>query len=505
MNPSQATSSQKFKVGLFTIVGIVLTLGVSVYVNDKPFWWRPCDLVFINVEDATGLKVKSQVRSLGIQVGYLKSVELFETYVRLGICVTAPVEVLSSTRAYLRGEGFLGDKFVELKPVKYIGDALAPATPAQKDAVKDSAKDAPKELKQEKAKEVPSSSSAVPYRRPWAFFFNLVMSREAHAQGRNSKAGKNIPVAGQGGQDVQELVGQVDGLVSEMKELTGNLKTAIDPVELKRTMQQLNKTLENASKTLAPGGGLNSTAQRTLEKLEDGIEQLRDIMTRINKGEGSIGMLINDPVYAQDIREVIKQLNLVLNRLGQVRINLDIYAEQIGQIGGRGTLFLNVWPNSSRYYRLGITSDPRGSLRVINYSTTSGGTTTNVQTSAADLGGLVMNAQLGKVFWRRLDLSIGLLHGDGAVSFEFDVGPAEKETMIRLHGDLYARGRGVAINKRIWARFQPLIGTGTVFGNLYLQAGVESFINNPTPDLPFSMAAGLTFDDEDLRVLFAFR
>ncbi|MBL7714091.1 MAG: MCE family protein [Bdellovibrionales bacterium] len=504
MNPSQATSSQKFKVGIFTIIGVILTLGVSVYVNDRPFWWRPCDLVYINVEDATGLKTKSQVRSLGIQVGYLKSVELFETYVRLGICITAPVEVLSSTRAYLRGEGFLGDKFVELKPVKYFGDALAPATKDQKEQKSSEpssgASSGAKEIKSQKS--VPTSFRAIS-RHPIAFWFSVLTFSDSHAQGRSK--GKNIPVAGQGNQDVQELVGQVDGLVSEMKELTGNLKTAIDPVELKRTMQQLNKTLENASKTLAPGGGLNSTAQRTLEKLEDGIEQLRDIMTRINKGEGSVGMLINDPVYAQDIREVIKQLNLLLNRLGQVRINLDLFAEQIGQIGGRGSLFLNVWPNSTRYYRLGFTSDPRGSLRVINYSTTSGGTTTNVQTSAADLGGLVMNLQLGKVFWRRLDLAIGLLHGDGAISIETHLGPNEKETMLRLHGDLYARGRGVAINKRVWARFQPLVGTGVILSGVYLQGGIESFINNPTPQLPFAVAAGLTFDDEDIRILFAFR
>src|SRR3954462_13235031 len=120
MNPNQASTSTRIKVGLFTLIGLLLIGATTVYVNEKPFFWRPCQLVRINVEDATGLKTKSPIRSLGIEIGYLKSVSLSETHVTLGICITAPVEVLPSTRAFIRGEGFLGDKFVELKPVKYL-------------------------------------------------------------------------------------------------------------------------------------------------------------------------------------------------------------------------------------------------------------------------------------------------------------------------------------------------------------------------------------------------
>src|SRR4051812_35372054 len=115
MNTSQSSFATRFKVGLFTILGLFLIVVVTLVVNNRPFWWRPCQLVRINIEDATGLKTKSPIRSLGIEIGYLKTVDLSETHVTLGICITAPVEVLISTKAYIRGEGFLGDKFVELK------------------------------------------------------------------------------------------------------------------------------------------------------------------------------------------------------------------------------------------------------------------------------------------------------------------------------------------------------------------------------------------------------
>ncbi|MGZ3709512.1 MAG: MlaD family protein, partial [Bdellovibrionota bacterium] len=121
MNTTQASTSTRLKVGLFTFLGLALTGAITVYVNDKPYWWRSCQLVHIKVDDATGLKSKSPVRSLGLEIGYLESVQLSETSVDLGICITAPVEVLPVTKAYIKADGFLGDKFVELKPVKYVG------------------------------------------------------------------------------------------------------------------------------------------------------------------------------------------------------------------------------------------------------------------------------------------------------------------------------------------------------------------------------------------------
>ena len=123
MNPTHASKTTQFKVGMFTLLGLLMIGGISVWVNHRPFWWRPCQLVKIEVDDATGLKTKSPIRSLGLEIGFLSTVELSETHVTLGICITAPVEVLPATRAYIRGEGFLGDKFVELKPVRYVGSS----------------------------------------------------------------------------------------------------------------------------------------------------------------------------------------------------------------------------------------------------------------------------------------------------------------------------------------------------------------------------------------------
>lgn len=456
MNTNEATLSTRVKVGLFTLLGLFMIGAITVYVNDKPFWWRKCQLVRINIEDATGLKSKSPVRSLGLEIGYLKTVDLYESHVSLGICVTAPVEILPSTRAFIRAEGFLGDKFVELKPVRY--------------------------------------------KEQHSWNFDLIPSAHAQEPG-NAGAGREIPV-GQGSQDMSQVVNKVNDLVSEVSGLATNLKQAIDPEDLRKTMKELNRTLENASKTFSPEGGLNKTAQRSLAKLEDAIEQLRDMLTRVNKGEGSVGMLLNDPSYAEDIREAIKNVNKLLSKVGNVRFIVDVGGEHMGAYdGGRAWFRLGIWPKVDRYYLLGISVDPRGQRTASTTKTTTiaGGTTTTTEQDRVQVEstGILFTGMLGKVFYRRLDLSLGVLNGDGTVSAKFNFGPRDREDAVQLFNEVYSRGGDTGVQDRIGLVWRP-------WSVLYVKGGMES-LGKVDGKIAYFYGAGISFEDEDIKLLFALR
>ena len=562
MNATQSSISTRFKVGGFTVLGLALAVGYTVLVNNRPFWWRPCEPVKINVADATGLKTKAPIRSLGIEIGYLKSVMLSETHVTLGICLTAPVEVLPNTHAYIRGEGFLGDKFVELKPIRYVGplpesgDSRGSVTPDdnqgaegkqpadrknQKDSgVKSGSKVSPKNLGAGETIEesgtleesAPEKNSENLESKIWNFLFpqayaavpsGEVKSKAADesdigseggsdskeprpgsgtsASRKPGKSGREIPV-GEESQDVQHLVTRVDDLVQQMSHLTDNLKKAIQPDELRQTMKQLNATLENASRTLAPEGGLNQTAQRSLAKLEDAIEQFRDMMTRVNKGEGSVGMLLNDTSYAEEIRLAIKNINKMLNKVGDVRFVVDLGATPMTIYNGtRGWFNLSIWPNKTRYYLLGISSDPRGRLTSLTTTTVAGGLTQTTQTVTNEQTGILITGMLGKVFWDRLDLSIGALYGDGALSVGLRLGPHGNEEAIEVRNDVYSRAANGMIDDRVTLKLQPF---GGALKSLYAKVGIES-VRGYNGNTVYFWGGGLNFTDEDIKLLFAIR
>jgi ABC-type transporter Mla subunit MlaD len=506
MNTTQSSYSTRFKVGIFTILGLLLIVAFSIVVNDRPYWWRPCQLVKINIEDATGLKTKSPIRSLGIEIGFLKSVMLSETHVTLGICITAPVEVLPSTRAYIRGEGFLGDKFVELKPVKYLGGAPN-GQPSNDEGHLVLPKKTRNVSRFSAGRLFRFAWAAIGPREVWAATAAVPPASTEDSSGaakgirRPAKGSREIPV-GEESQDIQHLVNRVDELVHQMTGLTDNIKQSINPEDLRRTMRQLNQTLENASKTLAPEGGLNQTAQRTLAKLEDAIEQLRNIMTRISKGEGPIGTLVADQQFAEEMKNAIRNVNRLLNKVGDVQFVVDIGGVNLTGInGGRGWFQLGIWPRPDHYYLVGIAGDSRGRISNSTVTTTAGGITQVTQTQVVEQTGLLITAMVGKVYWNRFDVSLGALYGDGAASLMLNLGPFGAENRIQLRNDIYVRNAVGSFDDRATLILKPI-------ENISLRVGFDSVrgvFGSGTPGgADFIYGANVTFTDNDIKLIFAF-
>jgi len=471
-NANEARRATKINTGIFTAVGLIFLGSLTVYINNRPFWWRTCEPVQVTVEDATGLKMKSPVKSLGLDIGYISDIGLVSSGVNLRICVTAPVSITAETKAYVRSEGFLGDRFLELRPVKYTGEHVMeegrPAAPSPE------------------VKKIESHSSFFLPR----IFWMLGMS-EARADT------KSVPV-GEKSTDMQALMG-------EMKSLTTSLKESINPEEIRSTIRQLNKTLEDASKTLSPQGGLTQTAQRSLIKLEDAIDQMRDQMTRINQGQGSVGMLLNDPTYAEELKKAVKSLNKLLGRASEMKLEMNLGIQQLPSYhAARASVMLTIYPRPDRYYLLGGDMDPRLTYsQTITTTEIVGATTPNtVQTTVQEKGGFNLTAMFGRILKERLDVSVGLLRGDGAASVGWNLGPSDYVQQFQLKSDLYFRAKTLAgvwtaqVDGRIYALYQP-------FSVFYAIGGVEGF-RHVNGEISMFFGAGMRFEDEDIKLLFSF-
>jgi phospholipid/cholesterol/gamma-HCH transport system substrate-binding protein len=471
MNSNDANKSLKFKVGLYTFAGILLAGYLTVYVNDQPYWWRPCRVSNITVEDATGLKSKSPVKSLGLEIGYIRGVDLTAEGVRLKICVTAPVEVTAETRAYVRSEGFLGDKFLELKPVK----------------LKDEEKD-------------DHSAILRPFLPLAAWVF---VGATAHAEGGDSThVERDIPV-GERSADFQKIMNELSGLVTEVRGVTKNLNSALNPEDLKSVVKQLNKTLENASAALNPETGITSTAQRALLKLEDAIEQLRDQLTRVNQGKGSVGKILNEDVYATELEKALKNLNALLGKASEFRFVVSLGFSQLNAYNSsRGAFELQLWTRPERYYRLGVASDPRGNILATTTTTEVAGTSTTVNSTRTERGDFSITAMVGQVFAERVNLSIGVLYGDGVTRLAYDSGWGEYKDSLQPFVELYFRPNAAST---LWT-VRPDVRTGLFvqpFSVFTLTGGIEG-LRRVNGRQSFFFGAGIRFDDNDIKLLASF-
>ena len=510
-NPNEASAKIKWKVGLFTLGGILFVGVLSIYINNRPFWWRTCEPVQLTIEDATGLKKKSPVKSLGMDICYISDIGLVPSGVKLILCITGPVETIEGkTKAYVRGEGFLGDKFLELKPVKYTGSHIvgdeesqagsAPVEESASPSATPSEKNSNSSLDSTKTDEgtvVNGPEKSLNTSSLWNW---LLGSSVQAAEGQ--KKSKKIEV-GEKAVNMEEMMSQLNSVMGEVKGITSSLNESINPEEIRTTIRQLNKTLEEASKTFSPQGGLTQTAQRTLIKLEDTIEQFRDQMTRINQGQGSLGMVLNDPTYAEEMKKALLNLNKLLGRASEMRLNVQLGVNQLNSYNAsRGEFQVAIWPRPNRYYLLGLASDPRGTITQDTVTTTVGGTTTVVQSTKVSQGGFALSAMVGTVMAHRFDVAVGVHHGDGAASLGFNLGPDEDTEMVQLKGEVYFRGKTVngswtaEPDARTFLILQPI----SIF---YVSGGVEGF-RKVNGKLSTSFGAGLRFDDEDIKLLFSF-
>ncbi len=498
MNPNEASTKIKLKVGVFVALGILFAGYMTVYVNDRPFWWRTCQSASITVDDATGLKKKSPVKSLGLEIGYIQNVDLAADGVRIQLCITAPVSIMPDTRYYVRAEGFLGDKFLELKPMKVEGN-LEPANHLQK------AEPPPNEMPTIVPTVTPvgGKSSAVWTTPPLRIAAMYLSRLSSVAEAQNIQGSSTEIPGGAKGADIQQVVNQMNSLMTEVKGVTTNLREALDPNEIKSAVKQLNKTLENASNALSPEGGLTNTARRALLKLEDAIEQARDQLTRVNQGKGSVGMVLNDPEYAEEAKKALKGINKILGRAADLRFVVSLAFDQLTAYdGSRGSFGLKIWPRPDRFYQIGIGTDPRGNIFQTTTTTEVGGVSTTVNSTRIERGGFALTAMVGTKLGKSLEVALGILNSDGVARAQFNLGWDEYRESLQLFTDLYFRpftANGtwtVTPNARVGLTVQP-ISIFTLSGGL---EGVKTVGGKAS----YFFGAGIRFDDEDIKLLTAF-
>lgn len=495
------------RIGIFTSIGVALIVGFSVWVNDHPYWYRSCNEVKIHVDDATGLRRKSPVKTLGLDIGYINDVRLDEEKVLVKVCVTGPVKLVPETRAFIRSAGFLGDKFLELKPVERIGAESSPRPdgnaipPAQEEKPDGQAEDALKnsssaplhilnsvthESKPEYPWEKESRHPAAIILESFSYLLSWVLP-EAHAEQATLNASREA--------ELQDTVKKVGKLIDQLTLMVGDLREVTQQKEFKETIINLNSAMKHLEVLLRPEGKVMKNVDSAMESLKNTMASAEKAMKKISDGEGSLGKLVNDPGLYEEMRNAIRSVNLLLGKAGGLKTYIDISGVTIKAYeGARANFSLIIAPNPGRYYLVGLTNDPRGRDRktVTTTSVNNGPTNTEVK-NVNEEKGLRITAMFGKYFGH-LDLRVGLMEDYGAVSagYWFD-----EQRRYGLRADLYSLGKGQPYTARLSARAQ-------IMPSVYVTGGVDTtqkYLGHKT----YFVGGGLFFDDDDIKYLFAFK
>ncbi len=106
----------EFAVGIFLLIGLVLTGYISFRLGEVSLWSRNEYTVYAHFSNVSGLKKKAPVTIAGVEVGYVDDIRLDDDQALVTLKIKKGVKLEEDVIASIKTMGIIGDKYVAISP-----------------------------------------------------------------------------------------------------------------------------------------------------------------------------------------------------------------------------------------------------------------------------------------------------------------------------------------------------------------------------------------------------
>ncbi len=359
--------SNDVKVGLFIIFGFAALLYLSMNIGDIPFISKKAENSFyIYFNTVTGIGKKTNVLMQGVKIGEVGEVKLEKRKVRLTIFLDKPVNIPVDSIGTIQGAGLLGDRHLNIQPGmsdKFIGkgDTMAYSVdPTNIDTIMSKLSSALDDVKK--------------FSKGLGALFD-----EGGIVGLFGEGG----LLGEGGKltDIMDRIDEASGLIVAMlKENRENLKAGVGNVknvsahldeillENRGNIKESVNNIRNVTAKLEDVIGDNrENFKDTLANLKSGSAKLDTLMVSLNrvmdkveKGEGTIGKLVQEDTVYDNLNRTLAGAQGFVAKVDRIRIGVGFRVEEQEALGESKSYFsLRIKPREDKFYLLEISEDIR--------------------------------------------------------------------------------------------------------------------------------------------------
>jgi phospholipid/cholesterol/gamma-HCH transport system substrate-binding protein len=435
--------------------------------------------------DVAGLNAQAPVRVAGVKVGEVKRIALDHGRARVILTLDSNLPVHQDAKATLSSIGILGEKYVDLDPGKDEGSTfdLERPIPSKSGASLDQI--------METLSDIGTNVKGVTYA------LNKSIGGE-EGRAKLDEIVDNIrQLTGEFRAMAQENHEGINQTVANVQALTGDLREKIP--QLAQRFDDLGKHLDEMVQENRPElkGTLEET-HKLAKNFEDTASNLREMTARINRGEGTVGKLLNDDTTVKKLNETLDSVNDALGGFKKLDLRLDLGAAQWTARHDSETYFnLELAPRPDYWYAVQLASTPDGRVHDETRTVTKIDPVTGLPVSVLENNRYVTTEQtftFGAQFakrWGPAVFSAGIVEGKGGGGVELR-GLDDKLRLGVMAYDFSKRDDKP--NPRV-----RLTGSWQFWKGAYVQAGLQDIANK---DLrTFFFGAGLRWKDEDLKKL----
>lgn len=293
------TVSNETKVGALTVVAVtLLVLGYNMLKGKNLI--KRSDVIYARFADVGSLEISSPVKVKGFRIGNVYSIESSDeniSEVIVAINVDQKVNIPVNSMAVINGS-LTGSTSLNINPgnaTTYIkvGDTLRSEPSA----------DLMSKLNSSVDPVLANIKQAVDSLKMVLSSFNSVFD-----EGNKANLKAVIANLKNTSANLTELLDSKDGSLAKTLKNAETFTT-----NLNKNNENLNATIENFKTTSKKFSELE--LKETINGLNNTVTQLKDVMEKINKGDGSLGLLVNDKKLYNNLQNTVRSLNILLDDL----------------------------------------------------------------------------------------------------------------------------------------------------------------------------------------------
>jgi phospholipid/cholesterol/gamma-HCH transport system substrate-binding protein len=495
--------SRELQVGFFVLIALLVIATFSFRITDTPIFYSGTRITAY-LDDATGLFKKSKVKMAGIDIGLVTDIRLKNGRAEIELTINEGIELPKGAQVVPRPLGILGDKYLEIalpKPavpqvptrgepspephaeqnsfLERVEGLLWPTAYAQP-----AVKIAPGQKKLNEGDVIPAVNSGATIDDLTRQLSEVAVDLKIISSSiRKLVEGKNLDSPmGRTLRNTEDLTANLNKVVAEnrgdMKKITSSLAKLIKSLEGvtdEKNQSSLGKDIQKLAKSA--------------DRLAETMKNVESITGKIDRGEGTLGRLVNDPTAASEFNKALITLNAALDRAERTRIYLEAVPEyNLKSENTKTYVGLKLAPRDNTAYIGQIVVRPEGSSKTtVRTTQVDNGPVTVTRETEQDTDGLAFSFQYAKRFWGTA-FRVGLFETTGGLG----VDQYFLRDGLRFSADIYDFEKGQKPNLKFTA-------ATNVMGIFVVQAGVERILDS-SGAFGF-VGVGLSFTDEDLKTV----
>lgn len=390
--------SNEVKVGLF-IIGV---LGVLFYLTfnvggKRMFSTKGQQSFYVYFDSITGVTEKSEVRMAGVKIGEVKKIALDNYRAKVIVDLTEAFSIPDDSVAKVQGKGLLGEKYVEIVPG--VSTTFVPNGGELKHSV------SPVNLEDI----VTKLGGALDDIKSVTESLKDSLGTSEGKQGLKSIISNLAALSA----DLQSVVGgnkdRLNSIIANVDKATSLLQTMLaeNRDNLRGTIENANKTLksfsdktpellahldqaatgirdmldenrqnvkEGISNIKDAGGNINGmlaenrdnfrlamvNLKNSSEKLDKIMDNVKQISGKLEKGEGTIGRLIQEDGLYNNLNDTLESTGSLAKKVENLKIGVGARLERQTDAQRTKAYFsLRIKPREDKYYMIEVTEDIR--------------------------------------------------------------------------------------------------------------------------------------------------